>query len=81
MVGEHAKARTKIVATRVTHDRLARNQLPGADPETARYATLRPGVTAIHMHYRGPHVEDDGELPMGGMCTYYLIESEEYHEE
>lgn len=73
--------RTKIVATRVSHDRLARNQLPGADEETARYATLKPGVTAIHLHYRGPQIGDDGRLPMGGMCTFYLIEVEEYQEQ
>lgn len=71
---------TKIVATRVSHDRLARNQLPGANDETARYAMLKPGVTAIHMHYRGPQIGDDGKLPLSGMCTFYLIEVEEYQE-
>lgn len=74
-------AQTKIVATRVTHDRLARQQLPGADEETARYANLRDGVVAISMHYRGPMVPDSGELPIGGNCTFYLIEVEAYHEE
>lgn len=72
--------RTKIVATRVSHDRLARNQLLGADRETARYAMLNPGVTAIHLHYRGPQIGDDGHLPASGMVTFYLIEVEEYLE-
>lgn len=72
--------RTKIVATRVSHDRLARNQLSGADPETARYATLNAGITAIHLHYRGPQIGDDGALPLNGMVTFYLIEVEEYAE-
>ena len=71
---------TRIVATRVSHDRLARNQLPGANEETARYAMLKPGVTAIHLHYRGPQIGDDGKLPISGMCTFYLIEVEEYQE-
>jgi len=71
---------TKIVATRVSHDRLARDQLSGANSETARYATLNPGVCAIHMHYRGPNVGDDGRLPLGGMVTFYLIEVDEYQE-
>lgn len=71
---------TKIVATRVSHDRLARDQLKGADEETARYAMLKAGVTAIHLHYRGPQIGDDGRLPTGGMCTFYLIEIDEYHE-
>lgn len=69
---------TKIVATRVSHDRLARQQLPGADVETARYAVLKPGVVAIHLHYRGPPIGEDGQLPLGGMCTFYLIEVEGY---
>jgi hypothetical protein len=71
---------TKVVATRVSHDRLARTQLQGAAEETARYAMLKPGVTAIHLHYRGPQVGDDGRLPMGGMVTYYLVEVTEYQE-
>ncbi|WP_380874275.1 hypothetical protein ACFB49_46850 [Sphingomonas sp. DBB INV C78] len=69
---------TKIVATRVSHDRLAHAQLPGASEETARYAMLKPGVCAIHLHYRGPQVGDDGKLPVGSMVTFYLIEVEEY---
>lgn len=71
---------TRIVATRVTHDRLARAQLPGAHPETARYASLRDGMSAIHLHYRGPAIPDSGDLPVGGMCTFYLVEVDEYHE-
>jgi len=76
----HVDNRTKIVATRVNHDRLARTQLPGCDPETARYGMLKPGVTAVHLHYRGPQVGDDGIVPIGGMVTFYLIEVEDYHE-
>jgi len=74
LVHEH----TRIVATRVPHDRLARTQFPGAASETARYANLRPGVVAVHMHYRGPNVGEDGRLPVGGMITPYLLEVEEY---
>jgi hypothetical protein len=40
---------TEVIATRVSHDRLARKQLPGAREETGRYARLRerwPGKTA-----------------------------------
>lgn len=83
---DHAKAQsmvdqhTKIVATRVSHDRLARTQLTGAAEETARYAMLKGGICAIHLHYRGPQVGDDGRLPAGGMVTYYLIEVDEYQE-
>jgi hypothetical protein len=76
-VNEH----TKVVATRVSHDRLARTQLNGPADETARYAQLKPGVTAIHLHYRGPQIADDGRMPLGGMCTFYLIEVEEYQEQ
>ena len=71
---------TKVVATRVSHDRLARTQLPGAAEETARYAMLKAGITALHLHYRGPQVGDDGRLPAGAMITYYLIEVDEYQE-
>ena len=71
---------TKIVATRVSHDRLARTQLVGAAEETARYATLKGGVTALHLHYRGPQVGEDGRMPTGGMVTYYLVEVDEYQE-
>jgi hypothetical protein len=33
------------------------------------------------MHYRGPNVGDEGQMPIGGMVTFYLIEVEEYQEE
>ena len=69
---------TKIVATRTSHERLARSQFPAASEETARYAMLKPGVNAIHLHYRGPQVPDSGELPTGGMVTFYLVETEDY---
>lgn len=76
----HIDESTRVVATRVTHDRLARTQLSGMNDEPARYAQLKPGVNAIHLHYRGPAIADDGHLPIGGMCTYYLIEVEDYQE-
>jgi hypothetical protein len=31
------------------------------------------------MHYRGPQVPDS-EVPLGGMVTFYLIETEDYQE-
>lgn len=71
---------TKIVATRVSHERLAKSQFPNASEETARYAMLKPGTCAIHLHYRGPQVPDTGEMPAGAMVTFYLIETEEYAE-
>lgn len=72
---------TKLVATRPTHDRLARNQFSALDEQTARYAQLRPGTVAIHLQYRGPNIDDDGVIPFGGMVTFTLIETEEYHED
>ena len=66
----------KVVATRVSNDRLARNRLPGAERETARYASLVPGVTASHLHYRGPQTGDDGQLPVSGLVKFYVIELE-----
>lgn len=75
-----ADADTRISATRVSHDRLARSQFPDVHEETARYAQLKPGTTAIHLHYRGPQVPDNGEVPIGGSVSFYLIEAEEYQE-
>lgn len=72
---------TKIMATRVTHERLARGQFPHADQTATRYASLTPGTTALHLLYRGPPVPDSGELPIGGALTPYLIEVEEYQEQ
>lgn len=69
---------TRIVATRVSHERLAKNQFPEASGETARYAMLKPGTNAIHLHYRGPQVPDTGEMPLSGMVTFYLVEATEY---
>lgn len=71
---------TRVVATRVSHERLAKNQFPHAASETARYAMLKPGTNAIHMHYRGPQVADTGELPVGGMVTFYLVETDDYQD-
>jgi hypothetical protein len=72
---------TKVVATRLSHERLARHQLPGAHPETHRYAMLKPGVNALSLHYRGPQIPDNGDIPLGAMVTFYLIEVEEYQPE
>lgn len=71
---------TRISATRVSHDRLARVQFPDVHQETARYAQLRAGTTAIHMHYRGPQVPESGEVPLGGMVSFYLVQAEEYQD-
>src|SRR5262245_59192442 len=71
---------TRIVATRVSHERLDRRQLPSAAAEVGRYATLNAGTTALHLHYRGPMIGEDGEMPVGGMVTFYLIEVEAYQE-
>lgn len=73
-------AETKISATRVSHERLARLQFPGVHEETARYAQLKPGTTAIHLHYRGPQVPDSGEMPIGASVNFYLVETDEYEE-
>lgn len=70
---------TQIIATRITHERLARGLFPNAG-QTARYANLTPGTVSIHIHYRGPMIPDSGEIPFGGMVTYFLIEVEEYQE-
>jgi hypothetical protein len=69
---------TRISATRVSHDRLARLKFPNAHEETARYAQLKPGTSAIHLHYRGPQVPDSGQMPIGSSVSFYLIEAEEY---
>jgi hypothetical protein len=77
---ELVDAETRVSATRVSHDRLARLQFPGVDEETARYAQLKPGTRAIHLHYRWPQMPDTGEMPLGGMVTFYLVEPDEYQE-
>jgi hypothetical protein len=41
---------------------------------------LKPGTQAIHLHYRGPQVPDDGHMPSSGMVTLYLIEVEDYQD-
>ena len=71
---------TRVVATRLSHDRLARGQFSNVSKDTARYAMLKPGTNAIHLHYRGPQVEETGEVPLGGMVNLYLIEVDEYQE-
>lgn len=69
---------TRVVATRPSHERLARNQFEPMAEETVRYAQLRPGTSAVHLHYRGPQVPDSGDMPLGSMITYTLIETEAY---
>lgn len=71
---------TEIMATRVSHDKLARKTFPQIKKETTRYASLRPGVVAIQLLYRGPPINEIGDIPIGGTITPYLIESEEYVE-
>src|ERR1700712_3317235 len=71
---------TKILAPRVSHERFAKRQIPEAAGGFTRYAELSPGVNAIHLHYRGPQLPEDGQLPSGAAVTAYLIEVEDYHE-
>ena len=71
---------TRIVATRVSHERLARTLFPNASRETSRYANLKPSTNAILLHYRGPQVPDSGEMSPDAVITYYLIETEQYQE-
>lgn len=78
---EYVDGSTKIMATRVTHDRLAKVLFPKADPDATRYANLRPGTAAIHLLYRGPPIPDSGEVPLTGSVTPYLIEVEEYQDD
>lgn len=78
---ELVDANTAIVATRPTHERLARNCFPGAREETARYATMKPGVCALHLHYRGPPIPDSGAMPIGGMVNFYLIDVDDYQQD
>ena len=70
--------RTQIVSNRVTHERLARNLFPNVSHDLARFANLRPGVTALHIHYRGAPLDDTGRVPEGSVVTIYLIEPEPY---
>lgn len=72
---------TRLMATRVTHERLGRHLFPNISPEPTRYADLRPGVNALHLHYRGPPLPDNGELPQGAVVTPYLIEVEAFQED
>jgi hypothetical protein len=70
----------KISAARVSHDRLARSLFPDIHGDTARYAQLKPVITAIHLHYRGPQVLHNGDVPIGGSVSFYLIEPEDYQD-
>lgn len=71
---------TRLMATRITHEKLGRGVFPNLSPEPTRYADLRPGVNAIHLHYRGPPLDQSGELPPGSVVTPYLIEVQEFQE-
>lgn len=66
---------TKIMASRVSHERLARSTFPSVAGPAARYAMLGPGKNAIHLHYRGPQIPESGAMPAGGSINYYLIET------
>lgn len=68
---------TQIVATRESHENLAKNLF--GPYRVIRSADLSPDRSAILIHYRGPPVQDDGHTPKGAVLTYYLIEVEEYH--
>lgn len=70
---------TAIVSTRISHENMANNLFPCENK--SRFADMRPGRSAILLHYRGPPVDDDGAIPDGGEVTYYLVESEDYAEE
>lgn len=70
---------TRLMATRVTHEQLGRKLFPQIR-ETTRYADLSPGITALHLHYRGPPIGPDGSMPEGAVVTPYLIEVEEFQE-
>lgn len=71
---------TKIMSTRISHEKLARRCLPAATGEVVRFAQMSDGVNAIHVHYRGPMIPESGEIPFNGVVTYYLIETEAYQE-
>ncbi|MEN2786264.1 hypothetical protein ACFOKI_07680 [Sphingomonas qilianensis] len=72
---------TRIVSSRVSHERLAKNPFPGAADDLQRYAQLAPGKSAILISYRGPPVPDSGDIPSTGAVTFYLIEVEEYQDQ
>lgn len=67
-------ASTKIVATRVSHEALARNTFPAAG-EVARFVTVQPGQRALVLNYRGPPIPDSGETPPDGQVVVYLVEA------
>lgn len=39
---------------------------------------LKPGITATHLHYRGPQIDERRKLRMSGITSFYLIEVEDY---
>lgn len=73
-------SKTKIAATRISHERFARETFPNANPEVRRYATLNTGANAVLLHYRGPPMGENGVIPSGGLVTCYLIETEAYQD-
>ena len=76
----HVDPSTRVVATRVSHERLAKAQFPNSADELARYANFKPATSAVLLSYRGPPVPDDGSVPVGGSVMFYLIEVEQYQE-
>lgn len=72
--------RTRIMATRPQHQALAQATFPQTR-EVVRFVDLKPGTTAIQLHYRGPPLGMDGVMPDGAVVSCYLIEVEEYQTE
>ena len=71
---------TAIVATRPSHENMAKN-LFGVDQPVTRFADCRPGRTALVIHYRGSQVPDDGTIPADGVVTIFLVDVEDFIEE
>jgi hypothetical protein len=84
---DHEKAaelvdgRTRLLATRPDHQLLAEQQFGHHNMEVVRYSNLKSGMVAVHMHYRGPTVDNNTTLPFNSTVTYSLIEIEEYQED
>lgn len=71
---------TAIVATRASHENMAKNLFGDAQPVT-RFADCRPGRSALVIHYRGSQVPDDGTIPADGVVTIFRVDVEDFIEE
>ena len=71
---------TAIVATRPSHENMAKN-LFGAGQPVTRFADCRPGRTALVIHYRGSQVPEDGTIPADGNITVFRVDVEDFIEE